>query len=1404
MGNLTSVPCIPIAKDAVPFTAWSVECVEELVGYVADNEEGSFRLTKWRMLSVLGSQHLVDVNNLFTLYEPGCVSGAVNGLSVATGLLLTNRHMSVAERTRRCLAMFDWNNRGGLDAMDLAMLIRTASQAVTALTQGCLHEVTDEQVARWCALAVPDSQLPMPISGLEEWAAENEDICMFFGKLAFSQQDAEAITLASRQAEEDRAAQEAAAAAAIEEEQIQEPPDAHKEGTRLREVQQQPHMAEEGQGIVPADAEGEEVAASHDYLEGMYRIKLDADKLRASLEAANQDEKERHEVESRISAFRDALASMRATLSSHQQALPTLPAETLPTLHTLTSLHAFLLPIMDSALTHDLSSVPNESEGGHQGVSVAVGHVVGVAREMRVLRCVCAAAKKAYGKVQSAIYDASALKSAEDALGSFLTSHPPHTEVVDEGSRDDTDSDVRGALSSRLTRLHTLKMRTLQQLYLLTTHHESPREELKRSLCRVQCAIDQCAHLMKDDQGLNPDKKQAVSRTHSEAQTLQQKTQNKMSSLCDIVGALGDYFDEEDEIWSDPDPDSVTIRLKQRLADIRKQEECFRSLLPEIVSSESDPQMVHEELKRKYDDLCARRVTADIHSHIHEHDAKALHTYLTACEGAVLATEALSAVTSSLAASSPLDVEMARLDAAQWIDTPAISEMATLHETPDYRGFSAVPFSSAFPRRVLEVARSLWREVEQHGRGCTWIQQQSTPSPSPPVPPPPPAEATPEDTDGTEQQQPQQAADESVQQDEEGAAQPPQGPQAHEEGEIEGGGEEEPVHDEPAAEVEPPVHEPVDVGEMDMARVFEEMTRRLMLTAVDDTEATHDGNEMPFKSAWRLSCRAVMEQLCADTPDAATILNTLEDDTQADDTQQGVVDSITNRAAEARGKATLRAAVQHIIGDAATFQQGMSSIEKFVEDFYLLSLRFTPTAPIHPYLSATHSNADGIVGTPSGVSGENGGAVDMVKDPAVSLAKCAGMYAGVECVRECHGKDVADVPTRRRLRDMQSEYMCIMRVMEHHLTTTEIAFVTNTAKHNTGDAKTINTETICSIVEQLESIIEQLFAPDTHHLISALSADTAIAEHDGGWARVISAVAGGMAVEGEKGGGENNNNTGDTDVTLGKVITDETSIQSMADGLPSSRGTVADFSLWYMRTLAHSRGIDDSQVMAANDALAKHASATRIWVASHIRADVLGEILRRNANTETIRRAAMKRASLRWLDRFANTQIFEATRWSIAEYRCAAVDTQLTFIQPLSALTFNEIEQDELSRREQVLTDELESLTKKAGDLTDPNGHRQRAYRSEEEDGLREGVALWQSLKFPYDGCPVDVLAMQLRGWQPIDTRDRPLQQHMIGIPTAVMLTDNMRKMAEVCGGLSAVRWLKTALLPPAAQDTAP
>ena len=37
--------------------------------------------------------------------------------------------------------------------------------------------------------------------------------------------------------------------------------------------------------------------------------------------------------------------------------------------------------------------------------------------------------------------------------------------------------------------------------------------------------------------------------------------------------------------------------------------------------------------------------------------------------------------------------------------------------------------------------------------------------------------------------------------------------------------------------------------------------------------------------------------------------------------------------------------------------------------------------------------------------------------------------------------------------------MCIIRVMEHHLTATELALVTNTTKHNTADAKTINTET---------------------------------------------------------------------------------------------------------------------------------------------------------------------------------------------------------------------------------------------------------------------------------------------------------------------------------------------------------
>uniref|UniRef100_A0A0G4GP73 CobW C-terminal domain-containing protein n=1 Tax=Chromera velia CCMP2878 TaxID=1169474 RepID=A0A0G4GP73_9ALVE len=97
-------------------------------------------MTKWRLVELIGSEKLVQVNNLFNLFE---VRGSsINGLELASAMVLFNKHLQVKQTAEKLLELICWEKGGGssdvplLTDADLLLLIASCAQGISAFTKG--------------------------------------------------------------------------------------------------------------------------------------------------------------------------------------------------------------------------------------------------------------------------------------------------------------------------------------------------------------------------------------------------------------------------------------------------------------------------------------------------------------------------------------------------------------------------------------------------------------------------------------------------------------------------------------------------------------------------------------------------------------------------------------------------------------------------------------------------------------------------------------------------------------------------------------------------------------------------------------------------------------------------------------------------------------------------------------------------------------------------------------------------------------------------------------------------------------------------------------------------------------------------------------------------------------------
>lgn len=171
----------PPADKASPFLGWDEYTIKQFLGFVKGDEEGSFRLTKWKMLEFTGMSRLQDVNNLFALFEePG--ESSVSGLQLAAALLLCNQNVPIRFKASECLSLLDWTGEGHLTIDDLRLMLqlcvkslsRCVGEMPSQVDQGSLDKLVQDKIPKRGA----------NLDALLRWSHSEQDIYNLLAQLS--------------------------------------------------------------------------------------------------------------------------------------------------------------------------------------------------------------------------------------------------------------------------------------------------------------------------------------------------------------------------------------------------------------------------------------------------------------------------------------------------------------------------------------------------------------------------------------------------------------------------------------------------------------------------------------------------------------------------------------------------------------------------------------------------------------------------------------------------------------------------------------------------------------------------------------------------------------------------------------------------------------------------------------------------------------------------------------------------------------------------------------------------------------------------------------------------------------------------------------------------------------------
>lgn len=150
-----------------PFLAWDADTIRRFLAFVKQDDEGSFRITKWKMVEFVGTDFIQEISLIFAAFEEEDET-SVSSLHLAIVLLLCNKTVPVGMKAMECLSLFDWADSGALSFYELLCLLQACAHALSR----CVAVPRDpgrEELERLCRDAMVAAE-QSSLEALAHWA----------------------------------------------------------------------------------------------------------------------------------------------------------------------------------------------------------------------------------------------------------------------------------------------------------------------------------------------------------------------------------------------------------------------------------------------------------------------------------------------------------------------------------------------------------------------------------------------------------------------------------------------------------------------------------------------------------------------------------------------------------------------------------------------------------------------------------------------------------------------------------------------------------------------------------------------------------------------------------------------------------------------------------------------------------------------------------------------------------------------------------------------------------------------------------------------------------------------------------------------------------------------------------
>eukprot|EP00928_Gymnodinium_smaydae_P017919 TRINITY_DN16837_c0_g1_i4.p1 TRINITY_DN16837_c0_g1~~TRINITY_DN16837_c0_g1_i4.p1 ORF type:complete len:1640 (+),score=369.98 TRINITY_DN16837_c0_g1_i4:136-5055(+) len=128
---------------------WDTASVRRFLRFVKEDDAGTLRITKWKLLQFTGTNKLQDVSLIYAFFEDAH-ENSISSLLLAAAMLLLNRTANVEFKVRELMSFFDWNGSGTYRSYDCLFMLQVCRQALGKMMPEMFAEVDEQQVEQVC------------------------------------------------------------------------------------------------------------------------------------------------------------------------------------------------------------------------------------------------------------------------------------------------------------------------------------------------------------------------------------------------------------------------------------------------------------------------------------------------------------------------------------------------------------------------------------------------------------------------------------------------------------------------------------------------------------------------------------------------------------------------------------------------------------------------------------------------------------------------------------------------------------------------------------------------------------------------------------------------------------------------------------------------------------------------------------------------------------------------------------------------------------------------------------------------------------------------------------------------------------------------------------------------------